>query len=184
MAQISINSLLGDSGPAYSEIKVAPYRKELVQAGFKELMTAEEVDRALNRKDDKIVLVVLNSVCGCSARTGRPGTILSLFNKVVPDILVTLFAGMEKDAVAHFRQNYLPGLTPSSPNIALFRNGQLIHILHRYQIERMDAKQISIELKEMYNTVCTLKQSADAEASLKTHFMEKYQEDPSQLPTE
>jgi putative YphP/YqiW family bacilliredoxin len=184
MAQISINSLLGDDGPAYSEIKVAPYRKELVQAGFIELLTPDDVDQALNRQDDKIVLVVLNSVCGCSARTGRPGTILSLFNKVIPDELVTLFAGMEKNAVAHFRQNYLSGQTPSSPNIALFKNGQLVYILHRYQIERMDATQISNELKDSYNKVCTLKQSVDAEASLRSHFMEKYQEDPLQLPTE
>jgi putative YphP/YqiW family bacilliredoxin len=184
MAQISINSLLGDSGPAYSEIKVAPYRKELVQAGFKELITADDVDQALKRQDDKIVLVVLNSVCGCSARTGRPGTILSLLNKVIPDELVTLFAGMEKNAVAHFRQNYLSGLTPSSPNIALFKNGQLIHILQRYQIERMDAKQISNELKGVYDAACSKNQSLNAEASLRNHFIEKYQEDPSQLPTE
>jgi len=96
MPQISLNSLMANDGPSYSEIIVKPYREELVQAGFEQLLTPEDVEKALNRQDDKIVLVALNSVCGCSARVGRPGAILSLFNKVVPDMLVTIFAGMEK----------------------------------------------------------------------------------------
>jgi putative YphP/YqiW family bacilliredoxin len=159
MAQININSLMGNDGPSYSEIIVKPYRDELVQAGFEQLLSVKDVEMALNRKDDRIQLVVLNSVCGCSARVGRPGAIQSLSNKRVPDSLITLFAGMEKEAVAFFRQNYLPGLTPSSPNIALFKNGQLLHILHRYQIERMTAAEISSQLAEWYDEVCSLQES-------------------------
>jgi putative YphP/YqiW family bacilliredoxin len=155
MAQISINSLIGNDGPSYSEIIVKPYREELVQAGFEQLLTVDDVEQAMNRKDDQIQLVVLNSVCGCSARVGRPGAIQSLLSKNVPDLLFTLFAGMEKPAVAWFRQNYLPGLTPSSPNIALFKNGKLIHILQRHQIERLTADQIAGELGSWYDEVRT-----------------------------
>ena len=126
MPQISLKSLMNDSAPSYQPAIVQPYRDELTAVGFKELLTPAEVDAALDKKDDKIILVVLNSVCGCSARSARPGTVLSLLNRVVPDEYVTLFAGMEKEAVAHFRNRYLPGLTASSPNIALFKNGALI----------------------------------------------------------
>jgi len=184
MAQISINSLLGNTGPSYSEIKVAPYREELVRAGFQQLLTVTEVDNALDRQDDQIVLVALNSVCGCSARVGRPGAILSLFNQTVPDQLVTIFAGMEKDAVAHFREKFLPGLTPSSPNIALFKNGQLLHILHRYQIERMEAGAIADDLIAAYNSSCSKQQSPEERERLRNLFVQQYQVDPLQLSTE
>ncbi|MEO6000775.1 MAG: BrxA/BrxB family bacilliredoxin [Chitinophagaceae bacterium] len=183
MAQISLNSLMGTSGPSYSEIIVAPYREELVQTGFEQLLTPGQVDDALNRQDDKIVLVVLNSVCGCSARVGRPGTILSLLNKVVPDKLVTIFAGMEKEAVAHFREKYLTGLTPSSPNIAIFKNGKLAHILHRYQIERMEAGEIASDLGSVYDTICTNSQDKETGEKLRLFLMEKYHASPEQLPT-
>ena len=125
---------MSNSVPSYSAEVAQPFRDELTAVNFKELRTPAEVDAALNRQDDKIVLVVLNSVCGCAARSARPGTILSMLNNVSPDEYATVFAGMEKDAVAHFRQKYLPGLTPSSPNIALFKNGELLHILQRYQV--------------------------------------------------
>src|SRR6478672_11092490 len=130
MPQISLKSLMNDSAPSYPPAIVQPFRDELTAVGFKELLAPAEVDATLDKKDDKIILVVLNSVCGCSAKSARPGTVLSLLNRVVPDEYVTLFAGMEKEAVAHFRNRYLTGLTPSSPNIALFKNGELIHILH------------------------------------------------------
>jgi putative YphP/YqiW family bacilliredoxin len=184
MAQISINSLMGNAGPSYSEIKVAPYRKELERAGFQQLLTPDEVDHALNKQDDKIVLVALNSVCGCSARVGRPGAILSLLNNLVPDSLVTIFAGMEKEAVTHFREKYLPGLTPSSPNIAVFKNGQLLHILHRHQIERMDAGAIADDLIESFNGFCSKEQSPEEKERLRQLFVQQYQVDPFQLPTE
>lgn len=184
MPQISINSLLGNNGPNYSEIIVKPYREELIEAGFEQLLTPAEVDQALNRQDDQIVLVMLNSVCGCSARTARPGTILSLFNEVVPDKLVTIFAGMEKEAVAHFRERYLTGITPSSPNIAIFKNGQLAHILHRYQIERMEAGDIADELAAVYDTLCSRKFEAAEREELRNQFIKRYQVDPLHLSTE
>jgi putative YphP/YqiW family bacilliredoxin len=184
MAQISLNSLMGTSGPSYSEAIVAPFRQELVETGFQQLMTPGEVDQALNNQDDKIVLVILNSVCGCSARVGRPGAILSLLNKVVPDSLVTIFAGMEKDAVTHFRQKYLPGLTPSSPNIAVFKNGQLEHILHRYQIERMEAREIADDLATVYNAICTNEQNSATSDKLREFLVNNYQAVPEQLSTD
>lgn len=184
MTRISINSLMGDSGPNYAEIKVAPYRKELTDAGFEQLLTADEVERSLNRKDGKIVLVVLNSVCGCSARVARPGVVLSLLNEVVPDILVTLFAGMEKEAVAHFREKYLPAYTPSSPNIALFKDGKLLHILHRYQIEGRTANEIANELRETYNKFCTKGNNKETVETLQRYLVAQYQADLPDLPTE
>ena len=183
MGRININSLIGDSGPGYSEIIVAPYREELVNAGCEQMLTPDEVDKMLNRNDDKIILVVLNSVCGCSARVGRPGALLSLFNNVVPDVLATLFAGMEKEAVTSFREKYLTGLTPSSPNIAVFKNGKLLHILHRYQIESKSAQEISDELTGVYNTVCTKANDEAEKEKLREYFITKYKEDPLNLLT-
>lgn len=154
MAQISLKSLLNNQSPSYPEEMVQPFREDLTEAGFRELMTPAAVDAALDRKDDKIVLVMVNSVCGCSARSARPGTLLSLLNSTVPDELVTVFAGMEKDAVSHFREKYLPGVTPSSPNVAVIKNGSLVHLLPRHEIERQTAAQIAGELAEIYDRVC------------------------------
>jgi putative YphP/YqiW family bacilliredoxin len=144
MPQISLKNLMNNNNaPTYAPEVVQPFREELIAAGFKELLTPVDVDAALNRQDDKIILVILNSVCGCAAGKARPGLLLSLLNAVVPDEYVTLFAGMEKDAVTHFRVKYLTGLTPSSPNIALFKNGQLLYIQHRYMIEGETAGEIA-----------------------------------------
>lgn len=175
---------MGNSGPSYPEDIVAPYREELVSAGFEQMLTPEDVESVLDKNDDKVTMVILNSVCGCSARVGRPGALLSLFNEVVPDELATLFAGMEKEAVAHFRQKYLPGLTPSSPNIAVFKNGKLVHILHRHQIESSSAQQISDALSEVYDAICTKNNSEDAKEKLRGVFIENYQADPLNLPTQ
>ena len=146
MARISINSLLGTEGPNYAEAIASPYREELTRVGFEQLLSPSEVDAALDSRNDDIQLVVLNSVCGCAARVARPGAILSLVSDLVPDRRLTLFAGMEKEAVAHFREKYLPGITPSSPNIAIFKNGALQFILQRYQVESMTAEAIAKEL--------------------------------------
>ena len=108
---ISLDSLMGNSGPSYPEQIVAPYRKELVDAGFEQMMTVEEVEKVLSGNAGKVIMVVLNSVCGCSARVSRPGALLSFFNHVVPDVKATLFAGMEKDAVVPFREQYRKGGT-------------------------------------------------------------------------
>src|ERR1043166_8631859 len=106
MAQIGIDSLIGNSGPSYPEQIAAPYRKELTGNGFTEMLTPTDVDAALNRNDGKVLLVVLNSVCGCGARVARPGALLSLFNEKIPEERFTLFAGMEKEAVASFREKH------------------------------------------------------------------------------
>jgi putative YphP/YqiW family bacilliredoxin len=178
MAKISVDSLLGNNGPTYPEAVVAPYRQELAEAGFTQLLTPEAVDAALDRNDDTVTLVVLNSVCGCSARVCRPGTLLSLFNDKIPDQIVTIFAGMEKEAVAHFRDKFLPGQTPSSPNIAVFKNGELINILQRYQIEGGSAGNIADALTAVYNEHCTLANSEEKVVALRKLFIEKYQVDP------
>jgi len=184
MARISLDSLIGQDGPNYAEAIAAPFREELINTGFQQMLTPEDVDQVLDRKDDKVVLVVLNSVCGCSARVARPGTLLSLFNNVVPDVLATAFAGMEKDAVAHFRARYLAGLTPSSPNIAVFKNGKLLHILHRYQIESSSAAGIADELSEVFDEHCHFTNENEAIEKLREFFMAKYKVDPLNLPTE
>jgi len=161
MTQISFKSLMNNSAPSYPADVVQPFRDELTAFHFKELLTPAQVDVALNKQDDKIVLLVLNSVCGCAAGTARPGAILSMTNEVVPDEYVTLFAGMEKEAVAYFRTKYLPDFTPSSPNIALFKNGQLLHILQRNMIERKTADEIAQELAAVFDKVCTKRNSPE-----------------------
>jgi putative YphP/YqiW family bacilliredoxin len=181
MAQISIDSLMGNSGPSYPEQIAAPFRKELTDNGFTQMLTPEDVDKALQRNDGKIVLVVLNSVCGCGARVARPGALLSLFSKVIPDERFTLFAGMEKDAVAHFRNNYLQGITPSSPNIYLLKDGELIFILHRYQIERSAAGDIADALMHKYEEVCTKENDDVSVEALRQFFIEHFNVDPLEI---
>jgi len=179
MAQISLNSLMNKSlAPTYSEEIAAPFRQELTEAGFEQLLTPEDVENALNKKDGKISLVVLNSVCGCAARAARPGVLLSLFNEVVPDNLYTVFAGMEKAAVNHFRENFLLGITPTSPNIAILKDGELVEILQRHQIEGKSAGQIADELVGLYNKECNKKNSEEEIAGMRSRFINRYQVDP------
>ena len=165
---------MNNSAPSYAAEVAQPFRDELTEINFKEMLTASDVDAALNKQDDKVILVVLNSVCGCAARGARPGAIFSLLNDVVPDEYYTVFAGMEKDAVDHFRTKYLLGLTPSSPNIALFKNGELLHIHQRYQIEGKGAGQIAQELAEAYDKVSTKKWSEEELNDLKNYLVRRY----------
>jgi len=174
MAQISLKSLMTNSAPTYAAEVAQPFRDELTEINFKEMLTASDVDAALNKQDDKVILVVLNSVCGCAARGARPGAIFSLLNDVVPDEYYTVFAGMEKEAVDHFRTKYLLGLTPSSPNIALFKNGELVHIHQRHQIEGKGAGQIAQELAEAYDKVSTKKYSEEELNNLKNYLVRRY----------
>src|SRR6185369_595705 len=174
MAQISLKSLMTNSAPTYAAEVAQPFRDELTEINFKEMLTPADVDVALNKQDDKVCLVVLNSVCGCAARGARPGAIFSLLNDVVPDEYYTVFAGMEKDAVDQFRSKYLLGLTPSSPNIALFKNGELVHIHQRYQIEGKSAGQIAQELAEAYDKVCNKKYSEEDLNNLKNYLVRRY----------
>jgi len=163
-----------NSVPTYAAEVAQPFRDELTEINFKEMLTPEDVDAALNKQDDKVYLVVLNSVCGCAARGARPGAIFSLLNDVVPDEYYTVFAGMEKDAVDQFRSKYLLGLTPSSPNIALFKNGELVHIHQRYQIEGKSAGQITQELGEAYDKICSKKYSDEELSTLKNYLVKRY----------
>jgi len=178
MAMISIDSLMGNQGPSYPEQVVAPYRKELIDFGFEQMMNVEDVEKVISGNQGKIIMVVLNSVCGCSARVSRPGALLSFFNHVVPDIKATLFAGMEKEAVAHFRAKYLNGVTPSSPNILIMKDGNVLLHLQRYQIETTDAGTIADALIEVYNKECTKQTTEEESKKLREYFKQVYQIDP------
>jgi putative YphP/YqiW family bacilliredoxin len=138
----------------YDQEAVQPMRDELAAVGFKELLTPKSVDEVILVKDDKIKFVMINSVCGCAAGSARPGISLALQNKVIPDELYTVFAGQERDAVERLR-NYIPGFPPSSPCAAMFRNGELIYFMQRYDIEGYDADYIAGTLTEVFNDACT-----------------------------
>ena len=174
MAQISLKNLMNNSAPTYAVEVAQPFRDELTEINFKEMLTPGDVDSALNKQDNKVALVVLNSVCGCAARGARPGAIFSLLNDVVPDEYYTVFAGMEKEAVDHFRAKYLQGITPSSPNIALLKNGELVHIHQRYQIEGKSAGQIAQELANEYDKLCNKTYSAEELDNLKNYLVKRY----------
>lgn len=130
---------------------VKPMREDLSTAGFEELYTAEEVEKAIN--GDGTVLVVVNSVCGCAAANARPGAKLSLANEKTPDRLVTVFAGVDTEAVNAARDMMVP-FPPSSPSMALFKDGELVHMIERHHIEGRPAEMIAENLKEAYNTHC------------------------------
>jgi putative YphP/YqiW family bacilliredoxin len=178
MAMISIDSLMGNQGPSYPEQVVAPYRKELADYGFEQMMTVDEVENIISNNPGKVILVVLNSVCGCSARVSRPGAILSFFNHAVPNVKATLFAGMEKEAVTHFRAKYLSGVTPSSPNILVMKDGQVLLHLQRHQIETTDAGTIADALINVYNQHCKKQTTEEDRTHLRAYFKQVYQVDP------
>jgi putative YphP/YqiW family bacilliredoxin len=117
----------------YDQDAVQPMRDELVAVGFEELLSAEAVDNAIKNNDDKTVLVFINSVCGCAAGSARPGVSLALQNDIIPDKLYTGFV-TRTDAVGRIRQ-HIKGFPPSSPSIALFKNGELVHFVPRLNIE-------------------------------------------------
>ena len=135
----------------YPEEMVRPMQAELTVAGFQELHTAEAVENAL--KAAGTTLVVINSVCGCAARNARPGAKMSLDNAKKPDHLVTVFAGVDKEAVDAARQHMFP-FPPSSPSMALFKDGELVHMLERHHIEGRPAEMIAENLKDAFNEFC------------------------------
>jgi putative YphP/YqiW family bacilliredoxin len=135
----------------YPEEMVKPMQAELTVAGFQELHTAEAVENAL--KGAGTTLVVINSVCGCAARNARPGAKMSLENAKKPDHLVTVFAGVDKEAVDAARQHMFP-FPPSSPSMALFKDGELVHMLERHHIEGRPAEMIAENLKDAFNEFC------------------------------
>ena len=135
----------------YPEEMVLPMRAELSEVGFKELFTAEEVEKAINAEGT--TLVVVNSVCGCAARNARPGARMSLDGLKKPNQLVTVFAGVDKEAVDAARQHMFP-FPPSSPSMALFKNGELVHMLERHHIEGGSAQMIAANLAAAYDAYC------------------------------
>lgn len=135
----------------YPEELVKPMRADLATAGFEELYTSEAVEEAL--KQDGTTLVVVNSVCGCAAANARPAAKLSLQNSKKPDHLVTVFAGVDTEAVNTARNHMVP-FPPSSPSMALFKDGELVHMIERHHIEGRPAELIAENLMEAYNEFC------------------------------
>ena len=128
---------------------VQPMKEELTENGFKELLSAEEVDSQLKEKGT--TLVMINSVCGCSAGTARPGVLMAVANaEKKPDHLTTTFAGYDVDAVRTLRQHLMP-YPPSSPAVALFKDGELVHFIERHQIEGRSAQMIAHNLIAAFN---------------------------------
>jgi len=137
----------------YPEQLVAPMREELTKAGFEELRTAAEVDNTLT-KNEGTVLVVVNSVCGCAAGTARPGVRLALQkSQVKPEKLTTVFAGNDAEATSQARKYFAP-YPPSSPSMALFKDGKLVHFIERHHIEGRSAEMIADNLAMAFEQYC------------------------------
>lgn len=136
----------------YPEHMVTPMRQDLTQEGFSELRTAEEVENLLSTEKGT-VLVVVNSVCGCAAGNARPGAKSAIKNTKKPTHITTVFAGVDKEAVAKAREFMIP-FPPSSPCIALFKNGEVVHMLERHHIEGRPAEAISANLMAAFDEYC------------------------------
>ncbi len=136
----------------YPEMLVAPMRAELNQNGFNELKTEEDVENALQNNEGTVLLVV-NSVCGCAAGSARPGVLRSLTGVKKPAELYTVFAGQDVEATSKAREFLLP-FPPSSPSIALFKKGELVHFIERHHIEGRSAEMIAANLKGAYEEFC------------------------------
>ncbi|MGO4288050.1 BrxA/BrxB family bacilliredoxin [Chitinophaga sp. RAB17] len=131
---------------------VMPRKAELTDNGFQELLTADSVDETL--KQDGTTLVVINSVCGCSAGTARPGVLMAVaHSEKKPDRLTTSFAGFDEEAVRQIRTHLMP-YPPSSPAIALFKNGELVHFIERHMIEGRSAQMIAANLADAFEQYC------------------------------
>jgi len=143
--------------PMYDPEAVQPMRDELLYVGFEELTTPKKVEDILSLKDDKTSFVVINSVCGCAAGSARPGATLALQNSVIPDRSVTVFAGQDRDAVDQVRNNYLKGFPPSSPSMAIIKNGEAVFMMPRHHIEGRTAEEISEILTAEFEKHCSAK---------------------------
>jgi len=136
----------------YDEMIVAPMRQELTRLGIQETRTAAEVDAILGEKKGT-VLVVVNSVCGCAAGMARPAVAMALENETLPEKMITVFAGNDRDATQRARE-YFVGFRPSSPSIALMKDGQVVKMFERWQIEGRHAHDIAAELTAAFNEHC------------------------------
>ena len=139
--------------PMYPSDAVQPFRDELTAVGIKDLMTPDEVDQAVKQKG--VTLCVVNSVCGCAGGTARPAVAIALQNKVIPDQLVAVFAGMERDAVNKVREYHAAAAPPSSPSIVLFKDGQVAEMFGRERIEQRGAQDVAADLVEAFNRHCS-----------------------------
>jgi putative YphP/YqiW family bacilliredoxin len=136
---------------AYPEFFVQPMREELTRLGVQELRTAGDVDKALTQSGT--VMVVVNSICGCAAGKARPGIAMALQHSTKPDAITTVFAGADLEATARARE-YFTGYPPSSPSVALLRDGQLVWMLERRQIENQSAEGIARNITEAFDQHC------------------------------
>ena len=136
----------------YPEIMIRPMREDLTRLGVEELRTADAVDETVRSRKGTL-MVVVNSICGCAAGKARPGVALALQNEVKPDKVATVFAGADIEATERAR-SYFTGFGPSSPSIALLKDGKLVYMLERYQIEGRDAQQIAGELTRAFEEHC------------------------------
>ncbi len=135
----------------YPEIMVIPMREELTRAGIQEARSAEEVDAALAKPGT--TMLVVNSICGCAAGKMRPGVRMALSNATLPDQSVTVFAGQDREATERAR-SYFDGNPPTSPAIAILRDGKLVYLMQRYVIESSTAPQIAGELSRAFDELC------------------------------
>jgi len=136
----------------YPELMVAPMREELTRLGIKETRTAEEVDRAVQQAGT--TMVVVNSICGCAAGKMRPAVRAALQNAARPDHTITVFAGQDGEATDRAR-TYLTGYPPSSPSIGILRDGELVYMMQRSDIETSDPKTIASKLTQAFNQFCS-----------------------------
>lgn len=137
---------------AYPESFIGPMRQELTRLGVQELRTAVDVDALLAQKA-KTIMVVVNSMCGCAAGKARPGIALALQHSVKPDVVATVFAGGDIEATERAR-HYFGSHPPSSPSIAILRDGAVVHFVHRHQIENQTAQAIAAGLTDAFDRLC------------------------------
>lgn len=136
----------------YPEIMIAPMRQDLVQVGFSEMKTPEDVDNVLGT-DKGTTLVAVNSVCGCAAGMMRPAVYMSLQGEKKPEVLTTVFAGQDLEATERTR-DYIVGFPPSSPSVALFKDGELVYFMERHLIEGRNPEDIANDLRTAYEEHC------------------------------
>ena len=163
--------------PIYDPEAVAPMWQELAAVGVEPLTTPEQVDQAL--KGSGTALVIVNSVCGCAAGQARPGAMLALQNAVIPDRSVTVFAGVDRDAVNRARE-YMSEYPPSSPCMGLFKDGKLVFMLQRLDLQQMDEEQVAKALSKAFDENCA-KQGPSIDAE-KFKQIRPYQGCGSQIP--
>ena len=142
----------------YPEIMIRPMREELTRLGARELRTAESVDEVIRSASGTLMMVV-NSICGCAAGKARPGIALALQHETRPDQIATVFAGADIEATERAR-SYFRGYRASSPSIALLKNGELVFMLERHEIEGKDPSQIARELTQAFDQYCSIESAA------------------------